>query len=80
MVESLLALFTTPCAELTGWQRAGLILPLTLSIAVVYKTIKCRTPREIPLASLVLWLTIVAGMYLVGIGLMVAYELISSRT
>jgi hypothetical protein len=77
MAEVLLALFTTPWPELAGWQRAGLLLPLTLAIAVVYKTLKCKTPRDIPLASLILWLTIVAGMYIVGIGLMIAYELLS---
>ncbi len=77
MVEALLALFTMPWPELSGAQRLGLLLPLTASVSVIYKTLKCKTPREIPLASLILWLTIVAGMYLVGIGLMVAYELLS---
>ncbi len=79
MVDVLLALMTTPCPELSGWQRAILLLPLTLSISVVYKTVKCRTTREIPLASLVLWITILAGMYLVGIALMIVYELLSTR-
>jgi hypothetical protein len=76
MAEALMALFTMPWPELSGLQRAGLLLPLTASIAIIYKTIKCPTVREIPLASLVLWLTIVAGMYVVGICLMVTYEIL----
>jgi hypothetical protein len=77
MVEPLVALFTSPLPELAGWQRAGLLMPLALAIAVIYKTIKCPTTREIPLASFLLWVTIVAGMYLVGIGLMLVYQLLS---
>ncbi len=77
MAESLMALFTTPMPELSGWQRAGLLLPLALAIAVIYKTIKCKTVRDIPMASLILWVTIVAGMYVVGIGLMFVYQFLS---
>ena len=76
MADGLLALFTMPWPELSGWSRLALMLPLTASIAVVYKSVKCRTVREIPLASFTLWITIVVGMYLVGIGLMVTYELL----
>lgn len=77
MVEALLALFTMPWPELSGLQRMGLLLPLTASVAVVYKTLKCQGLREIPLASLILWITIVAGMYFVGIVLMLAYRLLA---
>jgi len=77
VAESLMALFTTPMPELSGWQRAGLLLPLALAIAVIYKTIKCKTVRDIPMASLILWVTIVAGMYVVGIGLMFVYQFLS---
>lgn len=77
MVDALLGLFTTPWPELSGLQRMGLLLPLTASVAVVYKTVKCETTREIPLASLVLWLTVVAGMYLVGGVLTIIYQVFS---
>ena len=62
------AIFTTP-VFMTGHQHALLLLPLCLSIAVVYKTTRCPDVRDIPLASLVLWVTIVVGMYAVGVGL-----------
>ncbi len=77
MVDAVLALFTLPLPELSGLQRAGLLLPLTACIAVVYKALRCETPREIPLASVILWVTILIGMYMVGIGLMVVYQLLS---
>ncbi len=68
-------LFTTGIV-LTGIQRFLLMLPLCLSIAIIYKTTRCSTLREIPITALILWLTIVAGMYAVGFGLWAAFTLI----
>lgn len=67
MTPLVLALFTGPVL-LTGLQRTLLLLPLCLSISVVYKTIRCERLADIPLASLGLWVTIIVGMYAVGIG------------
>lgn len=67
-------LFTT-AIELTGVQRSLLMLPLCLSIAVVYKTTRCKRVRDIPVAALILWVTIVAGMYAVGIGLWAVFNI-----
>lgn len=55
--------------ELSGTQRFLLMLPICLSIAVVYKAMRCERLRDIPVASLILWVSIVAGMYSVGLGL-----------
>ena len=74
MTSALAGLFTTPI-ELTGIQRFLLMLPLCLSIAIVYKTTRCRNVRDVPVAALVLWVTIVAGMYAVGFGLWLAFEI-----
>ncbi len=68
MTTVLASIFVTPIF-MTGPQHALLLLPLCLSIAVVYKTTRCAEVREIPVASLVLWVTIVLGMYAVGVGL-----------
>ena len=68
MTAVLASIFTTPIF-MTGHQHALLLLPLCLSIAVVYKTSRCADVRDIPLTSLVLWATIVLGMYAVGVGL-----------
>ncbi len=57
------------------FQHKWLLLPLCLSISIVYKTLRCRHLRDVPLAALVLWITIVAGMYAVGIGLWLVYRL-----
>jgi hypothetical protein len=51
-----------------------LLLPLCLTISIVYKATKCADLRELPLASLVSWVTIVVGMYVVGGALLLLYE------
>lgn len=55
--------------ELNGTHRFLLMLPICLSIAVIYKATRCERLRDIPVASLILWVSIVAGMYAVGLGL-----------
>ena len=67
----LLTIFTT-AVRLSGPQHALLLLPLCLSVALVYKTIRCSRVRDIPVASIVLAVTIVAGMYAVGIAFFLA--------
>ena len=61
---------------LSGPQRLLLMLPLCLSIALVYKTIRCERLRNIPMATLGLWATIVLGMYAVGFGLWAAFAIL----
>ncbi len=51
----------------TGIARMLLILPLSLAIAVVYKTTRCENLRDVPAAVAALWLTLVLGMYAVGV-------------
>lgn len=60
---------------IVSWQKLAMLLPLCLAIAIVYKTTKCRELRDVPVASLVLWVTILVGMFAVGISLLVAYTL-----
>ena len=74
MTGTLAALFTTG-VYLTGLQRFVLMLPLCLSIAVVYKTTRCEKLRDVPAAALILWMTIVAGMYAVGLGLWAVFTI-----
>jgi len=69
--------FMVTPVSLTGWQQMLLLLPLCLSVSIVYKTTKCAEPRQIPLATLASWLTIVVGMYAVGAALLVLYHLAS---
>ncbi len=64
----MLSWFITP-VPLTGWQQLFLLLPLCLSVSVVYKTAKLENLREIPVASAITWVTIVMGMFAVGLGL-----------
>jgi hypothetical protein len=63
--------------DLTGTQRLFLMLPLCLCVAVVYKTTRCDTLREVPRAALVLWVTIVVGMYAVGFGLWALFTIMA---
>ena len=76
MTDWLAAIFIHPlnCDRRTGML---LLLPLCLSISVVYKTIKCRTLRELPAAVLTSWLTILAGMFVVGIVLHLLYRVLA---
>ena len=74
MITALAVLFTTPIA-LTGMQRLTLMLPLCLSIAIIYKTTRCKDLRKVPVAAIVLWITIVLGMYTVGVGLWAAFQI-----
>jgi hypothetical protein len=54
---------------MSGQARMLMILPLALVIALVYKTTRCERLRDLPWAVAALWVTIVAGMYAVGVGL-----------
>lgn len=72
-MTDMLAVFIHP-VELARWQQMLMMLPLCLSIAVVYKTTKCETVRRIPMAALVSFVTIVLGMYAVGMGLILLYH------
>ena len=60
---------------LSGPHRQLLMLPLCLSIAVVYKTTRCENVRDVPVAALILWGTIVIGMYAVGVGLWALFSI-----
>lgn len=75
MTASLLAVFANGIV-LTGRQHFLLMLPLCLSIAVVYKTTRCRKLRDVPLAALALWGTIVIGMCSVGLGLWAVFRIL----
>jgi hypothetical protein len=67
-MELLGTLFVHPLT-LAGWHRAAMLLPLCLSISLVYKSIKCERLRDVPQASLVLWVTVIVGMYVVGLAM-----------
>ncbi len=70
----LLANVFITAVQVTGGQRFLLMLPLCLSVAIVYKTTRCASLRDVPVAALVLWVTIVLGMYTVGFGLWALYS------
>ncbi len=69
MSKLLLANVFMTAVQVTGGQRFLLMLPLCLSVAIVYKTTRCASLRDMPVSALVLWVTIVLGMYAVGFGL-----------
>ena len=75
-MSDMLAFFIYP-ADLSRLQQLLLLLPLCLAVSVVYKTTKCRDIREIPLAVVVSWLTIVVAMFAVGIAVIVLYHFLA---
>ena len=74
MTFALATLFLDPI-PLSGFQRAALLLPICLSISVVYRTIKTPNLRDVPRSSLALWVTIVVGMWIVALTLYIVYLL-----
>ncbi len=74
MTFALATLFLDPI-PLSGLQRAALLLPICLSISVVYRTIKTPDLRDVARTSLALWVTIVIGMWVVAFTLWVVYLL-----
>ena len=62
---------------LTGLQRLLLLIPLCLSISIVYKTTRCARLGDIPLATLALWLTIIGGMVGVGVSMWAVFLLLT---
>lgn len=75
MTENMAGIFTSGI-ELAVGQRLWLMLPLCLSVAVVYKATRVERMRDLPIAALGLWVTIVLGMGLVGVGLWAVFSLL----
>ena len=61
-------LFISPIV-LSGIGKVLLIFPLCLSISIVYKATRLENLREMVSGVLGLWITIIVGMYSVGIGI-----------
>lgn len=76
MIVIVLALFTTGM-ELSRFPRFLLMLPLCLSVAVIYKSTRTDNMREVPTATAILWVTIVLGMVAVGVGLWVVFSVMA---
>ncbi len=76
MSDVLAQLFVTP-VSLSGVEKSLLILPLCLSISIVYKATRLERLRDMPAAVAGLWVTIVIGMYAVGVGLWVVYRVLA---
>lgn len=74
MTAVLASLFTT-AMELSGRQRFFLMLPLCLSIAIVYKAIRNDSMQRFPIGVLTLWVTIVMGLVAVGGGLWMLFRI-----
>ncbi len=77
MTDLLATLFINGIADPSGMVRQLLMPPLCLMIAVVYKTIRCSNVRDIPMASVVLCITIMVGMYVVGLGLWALFTIMA---
>lgn len=76
-MNAILAALFTQSLSISGRERIALIIPLCLSIAIVYKTLRMQRLRDVTLAALVLWGTIVVGIYAVGVGLWIVFSLLA---
>ena len=75
-MSPLLAFLIHPMV-MTRFQQMIMLVPLCLAISIVYKTVKCDRVRDIPWAALVSCVTIIVGMYVVGIVLLLVYNLVA---
>lgn len=57
-----------------GRARLLMLLPLAMTIAVVYRTIRCDHVREVPMSAVVLFTEVVVGMFVIGIGLWALFQ------
>ncbi|QDV89665.1 hypothetical protein RAS2_07380 [Phycisphaerae bacterium RAS2] len=76
-MDTLLANMFVQPMSITGIGRIAMLAPLCLSVALVYKTIRCERLSEIPKASVMLWVTILACMMLIGAGLFVVSNMLA---
>jgi antibiotic biosynthesis monooxygenase (ABM) superfamily enzyme len=63
--------------QISGIWRLAMLVPLAFSISIVLKTLRCRQLRSIPLASLVLAVSIVGGMMALGAALLLIFQLMA---
>lgn len=59
-------IFTNPM-ELSPNAALALVLPLCAAVGLVYKTIRVRYLRQLPLAVLWLWVMVVMGLAALGV-------------
>ncbi len=67
-------LFVKPMTITNVW-RLAMLVPLALSVSIVYKTIHCPRLVQVPLASLKLCFMIVAGMLSIGVVLLIVFQI-----
>lgn len=75
-MSDMLAYFVYP-VDLSRIQQLLLLLPLCLTVSVIYKATKCTEIRDIPVAVVVSWLTIVAAMIAVGFAVILLYHFLA---
>ena len=68
--------FVRPIPIMGIW-RLAMLVPLALSISIVYKAIRCESLRSVPGASLKLCTMIVTGMMMIGVVLLVVFRLLA---
>lgn len=76
MGDTLSSLFVQP-VSISGIGRLAMLVPLTLSISLVYKTMRCERLSSIPLASVILTIMILVTMGLIGLVLLILFRLLA---
>ena len=76
MTDVIASLFVTPI-PITGIGRLTMLIPLCLSISVVYKTMRCERLSQVPLAAVILCITILFVMGLIGVVLLLVFRMLA---
>ena len=63
--------------QISGIWRFFLMVPLCLSVALIYKITRIDNIREAVSAALVLWVTILVGMVALGVGLWLLFIILA---
>jgi hypothetical protein len=64
-------LFYNPVPPISDFRQLLLVLPLLLSIAIVYKAVRTKNLRHLPLETLWAFLYMVGGLMVLGVVLWV---------
>jgi hypothetical protein len=76
MNDIVASLFVTPI-PITGIGRLIMLIPLCMSISIVYKTMRCERLSQVALASVILCFTILVVMGLIGVILLLVFRMLA---
>ncbi len=69
--------FVVEPVAIRGVGRLLMLVPLVMSVSLVYKTIRCADLKRVPWAATKLCVLIVGGMMAIGVALLVTFRVLA---